>query len=116
MSVFVPDLEQLSCKVLQQVKKLGEYIGTRGTPATVLAFPDRTTPIGALISSYLKGESELGKRTRYLSPIHPSLSHKLLDLKGFILAREISDSHLLILLNSSADRMYFLLCRFVLCR
>jgi len=60
--VFSPELWSiiLAFKVaLEQVRKLAEFIGTRGTPATALSFPDRSTPIGALISSYLKGESEL---------------------------------------------------------
>jgi hypothetical protein len=60
--------------VIEQVKKLVEYVGTRGTPATALAFPDRTTPIGGLINSYLKGESELGKCTRLSVIISPDLS------------------------------------------
>ena len=40
---------------------MAENLSGRGTPATVMSFPDRSTPIGALIDSYLKGSSELGE-------------------------------------------------------
>ena len=43
------------------MKKLVETLKSNGTLAAQLTFPDRSTPIGNVIDSYLKGKSELGK-------------------------------------------------------
>ncbi|CAG8014862.1 unnamed protein product [Penicillium olsonii] len=40
-----------------QCEKLRDYLSQQGSPVKYIRFPDRTTPIGKLIDSYLRGSS-----------------------------------------------------------
>lgn len=49
-----------------QVKLLSEYLQDMGIPCKTMCFPNRETPIGKLINSYLNGDMELDSHAVHL--------------------------------------------------
>nr|VWO96223.1 Peptidyl-prolyl isomerase CWC27 [Ganoderma boninense] len=65
-----------------QVTLLEERLKKEGVAVTLVKFPDRTTPIGKLIDSYLRSESEMDDRS----------IHLLFSANRWELAKSIQDS------------------------
>lgn len=49
-----------------QACRLVEYLNDTGRPSVLMKFPDRSTPIGGLINSYLRNEVEMCDETIHL--------------------------------------------------
>lgn len=49
-----------------QAKKLVEWLSNQGRKTRFVCFPDRSTPIGALIDQYLKGELKMHNNSIHL--------------------------------------------------